>query len=233
MTTINPTAAGVSLPTTSQPTVAQPKPLPQPLQPALPQPQPLTVKPGIVDRFQTPHRSQELAHTQAKQLDSIRKGIKNGSITEQEAARLLGQQARVSRATASASADGVITASEAANIRRLQSKAGLDVFQASHNSDRAAPLDRAVAKEQAAQIGSIAQGLRSGSLTGAEANTLLTDQADIAQTVADAQADGEMDFIEQQTLDIRQGAASYEIGLEKRDAEKAPHASRLKFPVTL
>jgi hypothetical protein len=127
----------------------------------------------------------------------------------------------------------VITASEAASIRRLQSKAGGDVFQAAHNRDRGAPLDRAVAKEQAAQLGRIAEGVRSGSLTAAEADTVLTDQSDIAQVAADAQADGEIDFIEKQNLSIRQDAASVEIRLEKRDAEKAPHASRLNFPVAL
>jgi hypothetical protein len=232
MTTINPTVTGATLPTVSQPAAAAPKPAQaQPAQPA--QPQTLQVKPNIVDRFLTPGRSQDLANTQANQLDSIRKGIQSGSITEQEGAKLLEQQAQVSRATASATSDGVITSSEAASIRRLQSKAGGDVFQAAHNRDRGAPLDRATTKEQVAQLDKIAQGVRSGSLTGAEANTVLTDQADIAQTVADAQADGELDFIEKQTLGIRQDAASFEIGREKSDKEKAPHASRLSFPVAL
>jgi hypothetical protein len=40
-----------------------------------------------------------------------------------------------------------------------------------------------------------------------------------------------VDFIEQQVVNIRQDAASFEIGLEKRDGEKAPHAKRLNFPV--
>jgi hypothetical protein len=228
MTTINPTVTGAALPTVSQPSVAAPKPAQaQPALPQTPEVKPnLQVKPNIVDRFLTPQRSQDLANTQANQLDSIRKGIQSGNITQQEAAKLLEQQAHVSRATASATADGVITSAEAASIRRLQSKAGGDVFQAAHNRDRGAPIDRAFAKEQVAQLGNIAQGVRSGSLTGAEANTVLADQADIAQTTADAQADGELDFIEKQMLGIRQDAASEEIRLEKRDNEKAPHASR-------
>jgi hypothetical protein len=232
MTTINSSAPSAALPTVSQPSVAAPKPaVAQPAQPA--QPQTPQVKPNIADRFLTPQRSQELANTQADQLDSIRKGIQNGSITETEAAKLLEQQGKVSRATASATADGVITAAEAASIRRLQSKAGGDVFQAAHNREHGAPLDRAVAKEQVSQLGRIAQGVRSGSLTGAEADTVITDQADIAQTAADAQADGELDFIEKQTLGIRQDAATVQIRLEKQDKEKAPHASRLNFPVEL
>lgn len=230
MTAIKPPAAGLSLPPASQPTPAQPKPLPP--QAEL-RPLPLPGKPGLLDRFLTPHRSQQLANTQANQLDSIRKGIQNGSITQEEAGRLLDQQARVAQATAAASADGVITTLEAAKIRRLQGQAGRDVFVASHNRSRETPVDPSVTRRQAAQLGSIAQGVRSGSLTGAEANTVLADQADIARTAGAAQADGEVDFIEGQELGIRQDAASYEIGKEKRDAEKAPHASRLKFPVAL
>ncbi len=226
MTTINPAATGVALPLASQPTLAAPKP-------ALPQPAQVTVKPNIVDRFQTPHRSQDLANTQAHQIDSIRQGIQNGSITAAEAGRLLDQQAQVSQATASASADGVITAREAAGIRRLQRQAGVDVFKATHNSDRGAPLDRAVTRGQSAQLDRIAQGVRSGSLTGTEADTLLKDQADISRTVGESQADGQLDFIEKQMLGIRQDAASHEIGLLKSNSDKAPHASRLNFPVAL
>jgi len=224
MTKINSIVAGGCFPTPNQPSLPSP---------TLPRPEPLplpTPKPGGLDRFLTPARSQQLANTQGNQLDSIQKGLKSGSITEQEATKLLGQQAKIAEATASASADGVITAKEAATLRGLQTKAGLDTFLATHNRDRSAPGD-AVAKEQAAQLGRIAQGVRSGSLTGAEANTLLTDQADIAQTVADAKSDGEVDFIEEQMVNIRQDAASFEIGLEKRDGEKAPHAKRLNFPV--
>jgi hypothetical protein len=201
--------------------------------PTLPRPEPLPLpapKPGGLDRLFTPARSQQLANSQGNQLDSIQKGLTNGSITEKEAGKLLDQQAKIAETTARASADGVVTAREAASIRLQQAKAGLDVFMATHNRERSSPRDP-VANEQAAQLGRIAQGVRSGSLTGAEANTLLTDQADIARTVVDARADGEVDFIEEQLVGIRQDAASYEIGLEKRDGEKAPHAKRLNFPV--
>jgi tellurite resistance protein len=225
MTKINSIVAGGCFPTPSpQPTLPSP---------TLPRPEPLPLpfpKPGVLDKFLTPARSQQLANTQGRQLDSIQQGLKNGSLTEQEASKLLGQQAQIAEATARAGSDGVISAQEAANIRLMQLKAGLDTFLASHNSARGTPGD-AVAKEQAAQIGRIASGVRSGSLTGAEANTLLTDQADIAQTVADARSDGEVDFVEEQMVNIRQDAASFEIGLEKRDGEKAPHAKRLNFPV--
>ncbi|WP_224245818.1 hypothetical protein [Hyalangium gracile] len=189
------------------------------------------MKPGALDKFLTPVRSEKIASTQARQLDTIQKGIKSGAVTETEAAKLLAQQAKIAEATSKASADGVISAREALSIQLQQAKAGLDVFLASHNRTQASPRDPAVAKAQASQIGSIAQGIRNGSLTGAEANTVLADQADIAQTVADAQADGEVDFIEQQMVNIRQDAASFEIGLEKGDAEKAPHARRSSFPV--
>ncbi|HYI02766.1 hypothetical protein [Hyalangium sp.] len=224
MTKINSIVAGGCFPAPTSPSLPKP---------TLPRPEPLPLplpKPGGLDRLLTPGRSQQLANSQGNQLDSIQKGLKNGSITEKEAGKLLDQQAKIAQATASASADGVVTAREAASIRLQQAKAGLDVFLATHNRDRSAPRDP-VANEQAAQLGRIAQGVRSGSLTGAEANTLLTDQADIARTVADARSDGDVDFIEQQLVGIRQDAASFEIGLEKHDGEKAPHAKRLNFPV--
>lgn len=226
MTKISSPVAGGTLPSQS---ASQPTPKPEVLRP---EPRPLPPpRPGSLDKFLTPARSERIADTQAGQLDSIRKGVVNGSVTEKEAAKLLNQQAKIAEATSRATADGVLTAKEAADIRRLQTQASLSVFTASHNSAHAKPSDPAVAKAQAAQIGSIAQGVRSGSLTGAEANTLLKDQAEIATDVAAAQADGEVDFVEQQAVNIRQDAASFGISQEKRDGEKAPHAKRLHFPV--
>jgi hypothetical protein len=197
-----------------------------------PEPRPLPGKPTL-DKLLTPKRSEKLANTQANQLETIQKGVKSGAVTEKEASKLLAQQAKVAEAASKAAADGVITATEAATIQRLQARAGLDVFLAGHNGSHASPRDPALAKKQASQIDRIAQGVRSGSLTGAEANTLLTDQADIAHTAAEAQSDGDVDFIEQQMLNIRQDAASFEIQKEKRDTEKAPHAKRPSFPVVL
>jgi tellurite resistance protein len=227
MTKINSTVAGGTLPSQSaSPSLPSPKPtLPRP------EPLPLPLPRPSLDKFLTSSRSEKVATTQAQQLDSIRKGVVNGSVTEKEASKLLGQQAQIAEATSSATADGVITAKEAASLRGLQAQAGLSVFAASHNATHATPSNPGIAKEQAAQIGRIAQGVRSGSLTGAEANTLLKDQSEIAQEVVSAQSDGELDFIEQQSVDIRQQAASFEIGKEKGDAEKAPHAKRLQFPV--
>jgi hypothetical protein len=228
MTSITSKPAGSTLPTLTtspslpKPTLPHPEPLPLPL--------PLP-KPGSFDKFLTPARSEKIAGTQASQLETIQKGVKSGAVTEQEAAKLLTEQAKIAEATSRAGADGVITAKEAAGIKLLQAKAGLDVFLASHNGAHSAPADPAVAKAQASQIDRIAQGVRSGSLTGAEASTLLTDQADIATTVADAQSDGDVDFIEKQLVGIRQDAASFEIKKEKTDGEKAPHAKRLHFPV--
>ncbi|MFL5345906.1 MAG: hypothetical protein ACJ8AT_14040 [Hyalangium sp.] len=225
MTKIN-SAAGSTLPTlTASPSLTKP---------TLPKPEPLPLPkpgPGLLDKFLTPSRSEKLAKTQAGQLNSIEKGVKSGALTEQEASKLLTEQANVAEATSRAAADGVITAKEAASIQLQQAKAGLDVFLASHNSAHSAPKDPAVAQKQASQLDRIAQGVSSGSLTGAEASTLLKDQADIAQTVSDVQSDGEVDFIEQQLVGIRQDAASAEIAQDKRNSDKAPHASRLNFPV--
>ncbi len=225
MASITSTVGAGTLPTL---TSAQPAKLPE-LRP-LPLPLPLP-KPVSLDKFLTPGRSEKLAGTQANQLETIQKGVKSGAVTEQEATKLLAEQAKIAAATSTASADGVITAQEAASIRLQQAKAGLDLFLASHNGAHAKPSDRAVTNKQATQIGQIAQGVRSGSLTSEEASNLLTGQSDIAQSAAEAQSDGEVDFIEKQTLNILQDAATFGISQEKHDTEKAPHASRIHFPV--
>ena len=225
MASITSIASAGTLPTL---TSAQPTKLPE-LRP-LPLPLPLP-KPVSLDKFLTPGRSEKLAGTQANQLETIQKGVKSGAVTEQEATKLLAEQAKIAAATSTASADGVITAQEAASIRLQQAKAGLDLFLASHNGAHAKPSDRAVTNKQATQIGQIAQGVRSGSLTGEEASNLLTGQSDIAQSAAEAQSDGEVDFIEKQTLNILQDAATFGISQEKHDTEKAPHAGRIHFPV--
>lgn len=226
MAKISSTVASPVLPkTTATPSLPQPT-LPRPEQ------RPLPGKP-VLDKLLTPMRSEKLANTQSHQLETLQKGVKSGAVTEKEASKLLAQQAKIAEATSKATADGVITAREAASIQRLQDRAGRDVFLAGHNGSHASPRDPALAKQQASQIDRIAQGVRSGSLTGAEANTLLTDQADIAHTAAEAQADGDVDFIEKQMLNIRQDAASFAIQKEKHDEEKAPHAKRSSFPVVL
>jgi hypothetical protein len=154
----------------------QPKPLPFPFPPH-PMPPPF---PGKGADAQT-------RATQANQLDQISKGVANGSVTAQEAERLLKEQQDIAAYQQKAMSDGKLSMTEQLTLNVMQAKAGLNVHQASTNGDRNvfAKLDQN-AQRQAAQIGQIADGRRSGNITNHEAGHVLGDQVEIADARGDA-----------------------------------------------
>jgi tellurite resistance protein len=201
------------------------KPLPEKL-PGKPLPEKLPGKP-LPDSFVTRGRSSQLANAQGNQLENIQKGIANGTISQKEAEQLLGQQARIADAVSNALSDGVITAEEQANIRRMQLMAGINIHQASSTRELSSLMrDPSTTRTQAAQVGQIAAGVRSGELTGKEASSLLNGQANIARNVREAMADGRVDASERRRISLQQGLASHNIRRESSDLEKAPHGRR-------
>ncbi len=125
--------------------------------------------------------------TQANQLDQIAQGVRNGSITAQEAEKLLAEQAKISDYQKQAMADGFLSQEERLKLGVMQAGAALNTYQAANNGDRNAfaGLDRN-AQRQADQISRIADGRRSGNVTNTEAGHLLRDQVEIADARGDA-----------------------------------------------
>jgi hypothetical protein len=207
------------------------QPFPEPQLPGpIGGPKPMPPSPDLYDRFLTPSRSQQLGNTQASQLESIRGGLENGSITQNEATRLLGQQARISDALERASADGVITAKEQAQIRNLQRQASFSTFVAKANGQNSTQPANGV---QLQQLSNIAQGARSGQLTGGETASLLREQSGIARDIGAAQADGQSSAAELLNQFSKQLTAAGNIHREKTDLQKAPHARPNYFPIQL
>jgi hypothetical protein len=125
--------------------------------------------------------------TQANQLDQISNGVRNGSVTAQEAERLLKEQQDIAAYQQKAMADGKLSKEEQLRLAVMQSKAALNVHQATTNGDRNlfAKLDPN-AQRQANQISQIADGRRNGNITNTEAGHLLGDQVEIADARGDA-----------------------------------------------
>ena len=161
-----------------------PGPRPTPLPIPLPRPMPPPF-PGKLGDAQT-------RATQANQLDQISKGVANGSVTAQEAETLLKEQQNISSFQQKAMSDGKLSVEERLQLAVMQSKAALNVHQASNNGDRNlfAQFDQ-TAQRQAAQIGQIADGRRSGNITNYEAGHVLGDQVEIADARGDADTLGE------------------------------------------
>lgn len=208
-----------------------PSPLPYPNPGPFPTPFPGTPNPTLKDRLLTPDRSARLADRQADQLEDIQQGVRNGTVSQDEASRLLGQQSRISSATARATADGVVTASEAAQIRRLQAQADNSIFEATTSREfRPSTQDPSVTERQAQQIANIAAGVRNGTITGAEARQLLTEQVGIANAVGQRQDGFGTDPLGDIQVLLRQLQASLNIYQEGSDSQKAPHARRNELP---
>ncbi|KFE60809.1 hypothetical protein [Hyalangium minutum] len=147
---------------------------PAPQHPSIPFPLPFP-RPGDAD-----------GRTQGRQLHDIAEGVRNGSITSQEAERLLQQQESISKATDKAMADGKLTTAEKLQLRAMQAQADLSIYQAGHNGQRdlGARWDSG-AQTQAAQIDRIANGRANGNITANEATGLLDQQEQIADVRGD------------------------------------------------
>jgi len=211
-----------------------PGPFPTPLPSPFPFPTP--GGPTLQDRLQTKDRSAALADRQGDQLDSIQEGVRNGTVSQDEATKLLNQQARVSSATARATADGVITSAEAAQIRRLQAQADDSIFEATTSRElRPQAQDAAATERQAQQIATIAAGVRNGTITGDEARTLLREQVGVAQALDRAQDGFGNDPWANIEVMLRQWMAGNNIQREKSDFQQAPHGKRIgiDFPTRI
>jgi hypothetical protein len=139
----------------------------------------------IIDGFFP--RADAHARAQGRQLHEIADGVRNGSITEQEAERLLKQQQDLTKAHTEAKADGKITKEEALRLRLMEAKADLSIHVAGNNKDRDvfARFD-SDAQRQANQLDRLANGRSNGNITNSEASKLLGQQVAIADARGDA-----------------------------------------------
>ena len=63
----------------------------------------------------------------------IREGVRNGSLTRREAARLYRQQNRIRRHERRVRADGTVTARERARLQRQENRASRNIYRKKHN----------------------------------------------------------------------------------------------------
>jgi len=90
---------------------------------------------------------------------------------------------------------------------------------------QAGTRDHHVNKRQHHQHARVAQGVKSGELTKAEAKDLRGDQKDIRAEEKEFKADGKLTKDERQELHQDQNAASKEIYQEKHDEQERPRAN--------
>lgn len=72
---------------------------------------------------------------QSNQANRIEQGLRDGSLTRQEAARLKDEQARIAKLEREAERDGRITREERARLGAAQNRASRNIYEERHDSE--------------------------------------------------------------------------------------------------
>ncbi len=159
------------------------------------------------------------------QQTRIENGLKDGSLTTREAAKLEGEQSRVDRLQAKDLKDGKLSPAERARLNTAQNKVSRDIAAEKHNAAVGNPSSASSKRMQADvarnvnQEKRIEQGLQSGSLTKHEAGKLEAGQARVDRKEARAGSDGHVGAAEQRNIQRTENRQSKRIHHEKHDAQ--------------
>lgn len=78
-------------------------------------------------------RTPSINRREGRESRRIRQGVRSGSLTRRETARLAAQQARIRAHERHAKADGLMTARERASIQRQENRANRNIYRKKHN----------------------------------------------------------------------------------------------------
>lgn len=159
------------------------------------------------------------------QQTRIERGLKDGSLTTKEAAKLEKEEGHVDRLQAQALKDGKLTAAERQKLDHAQDKVSADIAAQRHDAQTGNPQSASSQRMQAdvarnvAQDKRINQGVRSGELTNHEAARLERGQAKVAHQEARSGRNGHVDAVEQARVQRAQNKQSRRIHRQKHDAQ--------------
>jgi len=148
-----------------------------------------------------------------RQQDRVATGIKNGSISSGEAARIERNEARIQQNEARAKADGVVTRRERERLNRELNHTSREIRHDSRNSP-------GIDNRENRQQNRVANGIKNGSLTPHEAAKIERDETKIRRDEARAKADGVVTSRERERLNHELNHTSREI---RRDTHNGRH----------
>lgn len=155
------------------------------------------------------------------QQDRIGNGVQNGSLTAGEATRLEKKETRINREEKRMKSDGNFTAAERARVRNQQSHLSKKIYNQKHDAQvqNVNPKGEIGARQRAQQE-RIGQGIKSGSLTPAEAARMENQQKHLNREVARDRVDGGgMTAAERAKINRQQNKTSKHIYRQKHDAQ--------------
>jgi hypothetical protein len=168
------------------------------------------------------------AQRDVNQQTRIEQGLKSGSLSTREAARLERDQSEINRLQAKSLKDGKLSPAERARLDAAQDRASKHIAAAKHNDVQGNPQSASSQRMQASvqrninQEQRIQQGLQSGELTKREAGKLERGQARVTGQEARAGRDGHVGQHEQAGIQRTENRQSKKIYRQKHDAQARP-----------
>jgi hypothetical protein len=159
------------------------------------------------------------------QQTRIENGLKDGSLSTKEAARLEREESHVDRLQGKALKDGKLTNAERAQLNAAQNKVSGDIAAARHNAVIGNPNSASSKRMQADVARNVNQekrivgGIQNGSLTNREVSKLERGQARIDRKEASAGANGHVSKTEQRGVQHPENHQSGRIYRQKHDAQ--------------
>jgi hypothetical protein len=159
------------------------------------------------------------------QQTRIENGLKDGSLTTKEAAKLEKEESQVDRMQARALKDGKLTDAERAKLNAAQNKVSHDIAVDRHNAVTGNPNSVSSKRMQADVARNVNQekrieaGVQTGSLTNREVSKLERGQAHVDAKQARAGRDGQVTKAEQAGIQRAENRQSKRIHREKHDGQ--------------
>ena len=165
------------------------------------------------------------AQRDVNQQTRIENGLKDGSLSTKEAAKLEGEQSRVDKLQAQSLKDGKLTGAERARLDAAQNKVSHDIAADKHNAVTGNPNSASSRRMQADVQRNVDQqkrveaGVQNGSLTNREVAKLERGQAKVDRKEAIAGHDGHVNALEQGSVQRSENKQSRRINRQKHDAQ--------------
>ena len=157
------------------------------------------------------------------QQQRIEQGLQSGELTTREASKLERTESRVDAVQAKAMKDGVVTQQEAARIDKSQDLASKQIYAQKHDTQTGNPGSLSSNRMQADVQRNINQqqridaGVKSGALTTQEAARMQANQAQAEHREARAGRDGKVTGREQGRIQHKESRDSKKIHRQKHD----------------
>jgi len=169
--------------------------------------------------FTTPALAQSLEDRPANQADRISAGIRDGSLTAGEAARLEREQSAIAREEQRFKGDGTLSPAERRKLGRDEDRASRDIWRQRHDAQGTlAPTPTVDGRLQNEQR-RINAGSADGSLTARETQRLRRRETRFAQEEQRFKADGTFTPRERQKVVHDENQLSRQIYRQRHDAQ--------------